>query len=66
MKDGDAEVELARRICAAVMSQRLGIRMDFFYDRYLAGTEDPGGIWRDLAELASRVLEREIRALIPP
>lgn len=66
MTNGDTVAELARRICAAVMSQRLGIGMDFFYSNCLARTGDPEAIWRDLAELALRVLEPEMRTLIPP
>ena len=63
--DEKAEAELARRICAAVMSQHLGTGMDFFYRTYLAGRGDLGGVWRDLAELALRVLKREVRAMVP-
>lgn len=64
--DKETVTELAKRMCAAVMSYQLGMGMDSFYRCYLAGREEVAGIWYDVAELAYRVLWREMRTLEPP
>jgi hypothetical protein len=58
--------ELAKRLCAAVMSYHMGMGMDSFYRRYLAQREELGGIWYDVAEFTFRVVRPEIVSLLPP
>ena len=63
--DEEMATELAKRLCAAVMSYHMGIGMDSFYRRYLAQREKLGGIWYDIAELALRIVRPEMRSLLP-
>jgi len=64
--DEKTVTELAKRMCAAVMSYQMGVGMDSFYRRYLAQRTELGGIWYDVAEMAYRVLWHEMRTLMPP
>jgi hypothetical protein len=63
--DEEMATELAKRLCAAVMSYQMGMGMDSFYRRYLAQREKLGGIWYDIAELALRIVRPEMRSLLP-
>jgi hypothetical protein len=44
--------ELARRICAAMLSYQIGVGMDYCYRRYIQDKTELGGLWYDIAEQA--------------
>ena len=64
--DRQMATELAKRLCAAVMSWHMGVGMDSFYRRYLAERDELGGMWYDVAELTLRVVRPEMQSLAPP
>lgn len=70
MRD-DPRSELARRLCAAVMSQRLGTGMDYDLKNYDRGASDDP-YWLALADRVGREvaeklsLDIELPPMVPP
>ena len=54
----EAVTELAKRICAAMLSYQIGVGMDYCYSRYLGSGVDLGGLWYDIAEHALNAQRR--------
>jgi hypothetical protein len=61
----DQRSELARRLCAALMSKRLGIGMDYALKKY-AKDAGESEYWLDLAGRVEREFVEYISAAIDP
>jgi hypothetical protein len=63
MSDNDYYEELGRRLCAAVVSMRLGIKMDYALERYVKGCEGSEywlGLARKISQDVSESIELDI------
>jgi hypothetical protein len=62
----DHRSELARRFCAALMSYRLGIGMDYALKNYVKNAGE-NEYWLELADRVEReVVEQIAQAIVPP
>jgi hypothetical protein len=62
----DHRSELARRFCAALISKRLGIGMDYALKNYVKNAGE-SEYWLELADRVEReVVERIAKAIVPP